>query len=46
MDCIIKLQHGEYNRRHMLLSFKPGTDERCRHWLNPLFIMCRDISSI
>ncbi|HOV28200.1 MAG TPA: hypothetical protein PK566_17825 [Pseudobacteroides sp.] len=51
MDCTIKLQYGEYkygeyNRRRMLLTNKPSIAEGCRHWLNPLFIMCRDISFI
>ncbi|KNY28795.1 hypothetical protein Bccel_4069 [Pseudobacteroides cellulosolvens ATCC 35603 = DSM 2933] len=45
MECIIKLQHGKYNRDLALWSFKPSTD-RCRHWLNPLFIKCRNIPSI
>jgi hypothetical protein len=45
MDCIIRLQLGKYNNEPVSFSCEPGTDKRS-HWLNPLFMKCRNVRTI
>lgn len=45
MYCTIRLQLGKYNSELASFSWEPGTD-RSSHWLDPLFMKCRNISTI